>query len=143
MFGPASKSYFDAKKAVGARHRLGELGEAQILEYAQARKLEEAVVALSLLCTLPADVVERAMLAPDKEALLILAKALDLSWATTMALLFLGAPDYRIATKDLDAMKAEFARLDVETSRTVLDAYHSRKESAGTNVNLRPQLHAV
>jgi uncharacterized protein (DUF2336 family) len=143
MFGPASKSYFTAKKTVGARHRLGDLGEAQLIEYAQARKLDEAVVALSLLCTLPVDVVERAMLAPDKEALLILAKALDLSWATTMALLFLGAPEYRIATKDLDAMKAEFARLDVETSRKVLQAYHSRRESAGSNLNLRPQLHAV
>ena len=83
------------------------------------------------------------MLAPDKEVLLILAKALDLSWASTMALLFLGAPDYRITTKDLDAKKAEFARLDIETSRTVLDAYHSRKESAGSNLNLRPQLRAL
>jgi len=143
MFGPASKSYFTAKKAVGARHQFGELGEHQILEYAQARKLNETIVALSLLCTLPVDVVERAMLAPDKEALLILAKALDLSWATTMALLFLGAPDYRIATKDLDASKAEFARLDVETSNKVLKAYHSRKESAGSNLSLRPQLHAA
>ena len=72
-----------------------------------------------------------------------MAKALDLSWATTMALLFLGAPDYRIATKDLDAMKTEFAQLDVETSKNVLQAYHSRKESAGSNLNLRPQLHAL
>ena len=87
------------KKAVGSKHRIGDLGEAQLLEYAQTRKLDEAVVALSLLCTLPVDVVERAMLAADKEALLILAKALDLSWATTLALLFLGAPDYRIATE--------------------------------------------
>ena len=127
----------------GLVSHLGNLGEAEILEYAQARKLDEAIVALSLLCTLPVDVVERAMLAPDKEALLILAKALDLSWATTMALLFLGAPDHRIATKDLDTMKTEFARLDIETSRKVLQAYHSRKESAGSNLSLRPQLHAV
>jgi uncharacterized protein (DUF2336 family) len=143
MFGPASKSYFTAKKTVGAQHQLGNLGEAEILEYAQSRKLNEAIVALSLSCTLPVDVVERALLAPDKEALLILAKALDLSWTTTMALLFLGAPDFRIAAKDLDAMKAEFARLDDETSRKVLEAYHSRKESAGSNLSLRPQLHAV
>ena len=81
--------------------------------------------------------------APDKEALLILAKALDLSWATIMALLFLGAPGYRIATKDLDVLKAEFARLDVETSNKVLKAYRSRKEAAGSNLSLRPQLHAV
>ena len=137
MFGPASEGYFTAKKTVGAQHRRGELGEAQLLEYAQARKLNEAVVALSLLCTLPVDVVERAMLAPDKEALLILVKALDLSWPTTMALLFLGVADYRIATRELDAMKTEFARLDVETSKKVLQAYHSRKESAGSSLALQ------
>ena len=39
--------------------------------------------------------------------------------------------DHRIATKDLDALKAEFARLDAETSKKVLKAYRSRKESAG------------
>jgi len=143
MFGPASKGYFTAKKTVRAQHRRGELGEAQLLEHAQARKLNEAIVALSLLCTLPVDVVERAMLAPDKEALLILAKALDLSWVTAMALLFLGAPDYRIATKDLDAMKTEFARLDAETSKKVLKAYHSRKESGSLNLRRLPQLHAL
>ena len=143
MFGPASKDYFTAKKTVGVQHRRGDLGEAQILEYAQARKLNEAIVALSLSCTLPVDVVERALLAPDKEALLILAKALDLSWTTTMALLFLGAPDYRIAAKDLDALKAEFARLDVETSKKVLKAYHSRKESGSSNLRRLPQLHAL
>jgi Uncharacterised protein conserved in bacteria (DUF2336) len=65
MFGPASKSYFAAKRTVGAQHHLALLGEAEIFEYAQARKLDEAIVALSLLCTLPVDVVERAMLAPD------------------------------------------------------------------------------
>ena len=27
MFGPASKNYFSAKKAVGAKHRLGDLGD--------------------------------------------------------------------------------------------------------------------
>ena len=143
MFGPASNDYFTAKKTVGAQHQLGNLGEAQILEYAQARKLNEAIVALSLSCSLPVDVVERAMLGADKEALLILAKSLDLSWPTTMALLFLGASDYRIPAKDIDEMKAEFARLDVETSKKVLQTYHSRKESMGSTVGHRPPLHAV
>ena len=143
MFGPAAKDYFAAKKVVGVLHQLGNLGEAQILEYAQARKLNEAIVALSLLCALPVDVVERAMLAQDREALLILAKVLDLSWTTTMALLFLGAPEHRIAAKDLDEMKAEFARLDVQTSKEVLQAYHSRRESAGSNLSPRPHLHAL
>jgi hypothetical protein len=45
--------------------------------------------------------------------------------------------------KDINKLKTDFARLDVETSKKVLQAYHSRKESAGSNLSLRPQLHAV
>ena len=129
MFGPASKSYFNAKRTVGAKHQLGELNEAHILEYAETRKLDEAIVALSLLCILPVDVVERALLASNKEELLILAKALDLSWKTTMALVFLGTREHRVLAKDLSEMEKTFVQLDVATSKKVLKVYHSRKES--------------
>ena len=100
-------------------------------------------VALSLLCALPIDVVERAMVDNNKEVMLILAKALDLSWATTMSLLFLGAANYRITAGDLDRMKREFARLNVETSKKVLEVYQSRKETAAEgSIRRLPQLHA-
>ncbi len=49
-FGPASMTYFNAKKAVAALHHRGNLNENSILEYARARKFEEATVGLSLLC---------------------------------------------------------------------------------------------
>jgi hypothetical protein len=47
-----------------------------------------------------------------------------------MALLFLGAKDYRISARDLDQMREEFARLNTETSRTVLSFYKSRKTAS-------------
>ena len=50
-----------------------------------------------------------------------------LTWTTTMALLFLGAPDHRIAAEALDRLKEEFVRLDVDTSKKVLKTYHARK----------------
>lgn len=144
-FGPASNSYFAAKRTVGMQHQLGNLGEAQILEYAQSRKLDEVVVALSLLCSVPVYTAEIALVDENKEVILILAKALDLSWTTTMAMLFLGAPGYRIAARDLDNMKGEFSRLNVETSRKVLETYRSRKVSSAANSDFRrlPQLHAI
>src|SRR5262249_46714941 len=52
-FGPASKDYFLAKRALGDRHRLGELTEGTIYEDACAHKVERATVGLSLLCSLP------------------------------------------------------------------------------------------
>jgi hypothetical protein len=59
--------------------------------------------------------------------LLMLAKALDFSWDTTMALLFLGARDHRITARELSDLEREFGRLNVATSRSVLSCYRSRK----------------
>ncbi len=143
-FGPASNSYFTAKKVVTAQHHYGNLNENSILEYARAHKIEEATVGLSLLCSLPVDVVERALV-HNREMVLILAKALDFAWETAMSLLFLGAKDHRIPAHDLDGKRNEFAHLNHETSRSVLRLYQSRRSTAGANSDQRrlPQLHAA
>ncbi|MGO9356898.1 MAG: DUF2336 domain-containing protein [Xanthobacteraceae bacterium] len=142
-FGPASKSYFAAKRTVSEQHRHGDLNENCIFEYASSRRLEEVTVGLSLLCSLPTDVVERALLDKNKEIIMVLAKARDFSWETTMSLLFLGAPDHRIAAQDLDVMRNEFSVLKVETSQKVLEIYQSRRNAAAADSGPRrlPQLH--
>ena len=144
-FGPASKRYFAAKRLVTAQNRYGNLNENSILEYARSHRIEEATVGLSLLCSLPVDVVERALIDSNREMILILAKALDLAWETAMSLLFLGAKDHRIPARELDDMRDEFARLNTETSRSVLRFYQSRKNASAVESDQRrlPQLHAL
>jgi uncharacterized protein (DUF2336 family) len=143
-FGPATKNYFTAKRVVVRKHQYGNLTENSILEYARSRKVEEATVGLSLLCSLPIDVVERALIENNREMTLILAKALDFSWETAMSLLFLHAKDHRIAQRDLDGMREEFTRLNVQTSRSVLEFYRSRKNAAAADCEDRrlPQLYS-
>jgi uncharacterized protein (DUF2336 family) len=143
-FGPASKNYFTAKRVVARKHQYGNLAENSILEYARSRKVEETTVGLSLLCSLPVDVVERALIENNREMTLILAKALDFSWETTMSLLFLHAKDHRIAARDLDGMSEEFIRLNPQTCRSVLEFYRSRKNAAAAECEDRrlPQLHS-
>jgi uncharacterized protein (DUF2336 family) len=126
-FGPVSRGYFVAKRVVATQHRQGNLNEDSISGYARSHRLEEVTIGLSLLCALPGDVIERAVLDKNREMLLILAKALDFSWATTMALLFLGAKDHRITAKELKSLENELGRLNIETSRSVLEFYRSRK----------------
>jgi uncharacterized protein (DUF2336 family) len=142
-FGPASKNYFAAKRSVGKLHQYGNLNEDKIFEFAHSLRFNETAVALSLLCVLPIDVVERALIDKNREVILILARALDLSWTTTMSLLFLGAANYRITAGELDNMKREFLRLHVDTSRKVLKVYQTRKATA-VHDSLRSlaQLHA-
>jgi hypothetical protein len=142
-FGPASKDYFAAKRALANRYRCGGLTENSLLEYARAHKVEETTVGLSMLCSLPVEVVERALIENSREITLILTKALSFSWETTMSLLFLHANDHRISRRDLDSMKEEFERLDVKIARNVLEFYQSRKSASAAEREDRrlPQLH--
>jgi uncharacterized protein (DUF2336 family) len=144
-FGPASKDYYDAKRIVSGQHVLGNLNEKMIFDYAKSHKFEETIVGLSLLCSLPVHVVERALMAKDKEVALILAKALNFSWETTMCLLFLGAADHRIRSQDLEDMEREFSGLNRETSQCVLRTFQSRKQASATESDRRhlPQLHSL
>ena len=143
-FGPSSTRYFNAKRLVTAQHHYGNLNENNILEYARTHKIEEVTVGLSLLCLLPVDVVERALV-HNSEMILILAKALGFAWETAMSLLFLGAKDHRISAHGLDAKREEFARLNREASQSVLKLYQSRKNATGAESDQRrlPQLHAA
>jgi hypothetical protein len=124
---------------------MGNLNEKLIFEYAQSHKFEETMVGLALLCALPADVVERALINKNKELALILIKALGFSWQTAMSLLFLGAPDHRINAQHLEEMKQEFNELNSETSRSVLQTYQLRKQAVAANSDDRrlPQLHNI
>jgi uncharacterized protein (DUF2336 family) len=133
-FGPVSRGYFVAKRLVTAQHRLGNLNEDSIFGYALAHKFEEVTIGLSLLSSVPADVIERVMLDRNREMLLVMAKAMDFSWQTTMALLFLGAKGHRITASDLNSFEREFGRLNVETSRSVLEFYKSRKNNAFADI---------
>src|SRR3981081_4428711 len=128
-FGPVSRSYFVAKRVVTTQFRQGNLNENSISGYARQHRLDEVTIGLSLLCSLPGDVIERALLDKNRETLLILAKALDFSWATTMALLFLGARDHRITVLELKTLESDFGRLNAATSRSVLKFYQSRRQA--------------
>jgi len=124
-FGPGQPSYLALKQAVTAAHKAGRLNERSILTYALAHKFEEAVIALSLLCALPVDVVEQTLARNNRDMILVLSKALEFSWETAMALLFLGAENHRIPASELADLKAEFKRADVRMSRGILEVYQS------------------
>jgi uncharacterized protein (DUF2336 family) len=138
-FGPVSRSHFVAKRVVATQHQQGNLNENSISLYARSHKIDEVTIGLSLLCGLPGDVIERALLDRNREMLLILSKALDFSWATTMSMLFLGAKGHRITAKDLKDLESEFGRLNLETSRSVLEFYQSRKNDGGADLNAKRQ----
>jgi uncharacterized protein (DUF2336 family) len=122
----SSPDFAAAQAAVERQNRVRRIGEADIYQYARDRKFEETAIALSLLCDTPIDVVERALLDPGAEIVLILAKVAGLSAATTKAILLLRAADRGMSAKDLDQALASFNRLQPDTALRVLSFFRTR-----------------
>jgi len=140
-FGPGQESYLALKQAVKALYRSGRLNEKAILSYALAHKHEEAVVGLSLLCSLPTEVIEQILVLNNRDMILVVSKALEFSWETAMSLLFLGADNHRISSSDLTDLKAEFKRADPRMSRGILEVYQSHWRATGEAQPRSAQMH--
>jgi uncharacterized protein (DUF2336 family) len=122
----SSPDFAAAKAAVERQNRLRRIGESEIFQYARDRKFEETAIALSILCDTPIDVVERALLDPGAEIVLILAKVAGLSSTTTKAILLLRAADRGMSAKDLEQALTSFNRLQPDTARRVLSFFRTR-----------------
>jgi hypothetical protein len=121
-----SPDYAAAHSEIAALHAAGRLGEAEVHRYARERKFEETAIALSLLCGIEIDVVERALLDPNHDITLILAKLAGFSSTTAKAILLLKQAGRGMSAQDLDQALSSYARLQVETARRVLGFYRTR-----------------
>jgi uncharacterized protein (DUF2336 family) len=86
-----SSEHAQALAHVRALHSLGQLDEPRLLGFVREGHFDRTVVALSLMCNVPVGLIERALVQSEQEQLLVLAKAIELSWETTKALLTLQA----------------------------------------------------
>lgn len=125
-----SANYAAALASVEIMHRAGKLREADVFRFANERRLAETAVALTLICGVETDIVERALLAPGSDILVILAKLAGFSWATAKAILVLKAADRGLSEQDLAQAHASFERLQSGTARDVLGFYRSRASAA-------------
>jgi uncharacterized protein (DUF2336 family) len=128
----ASPAFAAAEAAVERQNRIRRIGEAEIYQYARDRKFEEAAIALSIMCDTPIDVVERALLDPGAEIILILCKVAGLSPSTTKAILLLRAADRGMSAEDLEQSLISFNKLQPDTAKRVLGFFRTRtKKPAG------------
>jgi uncharacterized protein (DUF2336 family) len=119
-----SPTYAAALAEVTALQAAGNLNAAQLRRYAGAKRFDEVLVALSIICDLPVDVVEQAMAGRRIDQLLVLARAAELGWETVRPILaMLGAPES-------PSQREIFARLQHKTARTALQYYRLRSKAA-------------
>ena len=124
-----STGYAAAYSYVQKLHKAGKLDEAQLASFAKDGKFDETVVALSLLCDLPIGLIERAFAQNWSEQLLVLAKAIDLSWNTIKMMLMFQSGAKDSTAPELDECFTSFTRLQADTAKKALQFYRLREQA--------------
>ena len=126
--GANSRDYVAAHAIVESLNASGQLRENAIEAFARAGKFEETAAALAVLCDLPINAIEAAMVQERSELVLILAKAVGLSWRTAKAILLLRAEAHGITTHELEQQLRGFELLKPATAQQVLRFQRNRAE---------------
>jgi uncharacterized protein (DUF2336 family) len=126
-----SAEHAQAEAHVRSLHSYGQLDEARLQDFVREGHFDRTAVALSLLCELPIGVVERALVQSEPEQILVMAKAVDLSWETAKAILTLQAGRAGITKERLNQCFASFFRLQPKTARAALQFYRLHEKANG------------
>jgi uncharacterized protein (DUF2336 family) len=126
----APRDFTKAIELVLAMQKEGQLNEAVLLEFANARKYEEMVAALSLLCGAPIDIIKPLMKGAKSDGLLIPCKAADLKWATVSTILKNRVAHHSISDQDLALCKSNFIALSKATAQRALRFWMVRNSAA-------------
>jgi uncharacterized protein (DUF2336 family) len=120
-----------ARALVESLHRSGELDDGKLRMFAKDGRPEEITAAVALMCEISLQFVERAMMQERPETVLVLARAVGLSWSTIKAILLLRTGKRIIAADEVAQCLARFERLKPATAKEILRFYQKR-DLAGT-----------
>ena len=125
---PAIRDYARALRAVASMYTDGRLGEQDVMDLARNQSLEEIVAALSLLCLVPIEVVDRIIWGKRIDPILVLCKVAGFKWPTVRAIIQL--PSKRApAPNELTDASSNYAKLSQASSRKVLQFWRDRQEA--------------
>jgi uncharacterized protein (DUF2336 family) len=126
------RDYSAAQKAVFEMQQAGKLSETELTGFARDRKFEHMVAALSLLCGVPIETVDRLMVGDRPDPILILSKAAGYGWMTARSIM-LARPDAKgTSTTAIDTAFANFEKLSPSTAQRVVRFWQVRQPEGKT-----------
>ncbi|MGH6727976.1 MAG: DUF2336 domain-containing protein [Pseudolabrys sp.] len=118
--GVAARDYTAARGRIEQLRAAGTFGDSAVAAFAAANQFEETTAALAALCELPVEEVDRAMTRDGPDAVLIMAKAVDLSPDTIKAILRMRAGKRGISPGELERCLETVSRLQPEVARQIV-----------------------
>ena len=124
-----SGGYQVAIEAIKRINSEGRLNNAVLKEFARANKFDEVAVALSMMCDLPIEVVERGLVQDKFEVIVVLARAARLDWDATRAFLQMEARSGAQSSQHLELALGNFTKLTLSTAQKAIQFYRMRARS--------------
>ena len=114
------RDFSEAQARMRALAEAGQLGEAELMEFASKQSYDDAVAALAQLTGVPIDVVDRLMNGERPDPILILCKSAGYSWPTAREILMARLGTRGKGAPSIDAASANFDRLSTSTAKRVV-----------------------
>ena len=112
-----------------ALHRVGQLDDERLRSFAQSGRYAETVAALAVMSELSLSFVEQAMQQERAEMIVVITKALALSWQTAKAVLGLRVRNCGGGSnQSIEELMASFERLKTATARELVRFYRQREQ---------------
>jgi uncharacterized protein (DUF2336 family) len=115
-----AKNYTEALAYVGDMHEAKKLGEAHIQQFIERQESERLIAALALLAGIDIVTVEAAMLQRRTDRLLVIGKAINLSWPTVKALLQFSVGGRALGPDELEKGRKDFDRISRDMAKQVM-----------------------
>jgi uncharacterized protein (DUF2336 family) len=122
-----ARDYAAAQTSILAMYQTGKLGENELAAFANDKKFEETVVALSMLCGIPVETADRLMAGDRPDPILILCKAAGYGWPTARAIILSRPSTKGTSNQALDAAFANFEKLSPSTAQRVVRFWQVRE----------------
>ena len=122
----APRDYTEAQRTITAMKRAGLLDENELASFAREQCFEETLVALSVLCAVPLDIVDRLIGGERADPVLILCRAAGFKWDTVRAIILSRPGKAGTSTNGLDDALANFERLSISTAQRVVSFWQVR-----------------
>ena len=123
------RDYSSAKRMVQPMHHDGKLHEEAIMAFARDKRVEDVVVALSLLCGTQLEIIDRLMQGSHIDALLIPCRAAGFSWPAVKAITELN-PCHRALTDDkYERLHKDYQKLSAATAQRIMRFWQVRSKT--------------
>jgi Uncharacterised protein conserved in bacteria (DUF2336) len=123
------RDYSRAKRLVQPLHHDGKLKEKVILGFARDKRVEDVVVAMSLLCSSEIEIIDRLMQGTHIDAALIPCKAAGFSWPTVKAVIQLNPFHRALTDARYEELHDDYRKLSAGTAQRIIRFWQVRSKT--------------